>query len=566
MWRRGLMLGLLMIGGLAQGKVEIEGLDKAQAGNVRAWLSIAELPEDADARTVQHRHRRAPGEIRKALQALGYYSPQIRGDLQREETGWLAVYRIDSGPRTRIESVDIQIEGESTIQTDQFGGQALVGRGLHHDDYRALKTRILDLAFDAGYLNASFSRSVLRVDPDQARADLEFVLNTGPRFRFGDIRIEQDILYERVIQRYVDIGPQDVFNADRLLALRLRLSDLDYFEDLEVITEAVDDDGDPRVDVLIKASPRPPQRYQVGLGYGTDTGPRLSVSSEFRRLNKRGHRLRSDLRVSEVQNQLSAQYLIPSGSDIGSNWALQTRYTDESFVDSESESYLFGVARNRIEGPRIWQAYLNYELEQFRVGAQRRDTELTIPGLSVTWRKADDTLNPRRGFKLFADVHGAHQDMVSSASFLQVLVQGRLILPLSSRSRLLLRGQSGTSFVGAVSELPVSQRFYSGGDQSVRGYAYQSLGPRDEDGAVIGGKYLSVASVELDCLCFGDYGLAAFYDYGGASDNPGGDRVRGLGAGFRWRTAIGMLRIDLAHPLDDPDGGVRLHIGIGAEL
>ena len=100
----------------------------------------------------------------------------------------------------------------------------------------------------------------------------------------------------------------------------------------------------------------------------------------------------------------------------------------------------------------------------------------------------------------------------------------------------------------------------------MRGYAYQSLGPTDQDGTVIGGKYLNVVSVELDRLFYDNYGAAIFFDYGGASDQPGEDLARGVGVGLRWRTGIGMLRADFAHPLDDPDGGFRVHIGFGAEL
>lgn len=566
-WRCSSALLLAMALNTAQANVQIEGLDKAQRDNVVAWLSLSRLPEDAARSVVFRRFRQADKEIHSALQALGYYSPQINRKLDFGEGQWQARFDIDAGPRTQVRSTTIRFvgPGADALQA-RYGQDGLTDLPLHHDKYRALKDRLLNVAVNRGYIDAEISRAELRIHPDEAAADIELEINTGPQFRFGQIQIEQDILSDAFLRRYVKIESGDVFDADRLLELQLRLSDLDYFQTLDVSTGRPDEEQ-AVIDIDIQTTPRKPQRYQLGLGFGTDTGPRASLATEFRHLNKRGHRLRSDLRVAEKQQDWSARYLIPTGNEVGTNWSLKVGYTAEEFGDAKSEAWQWQLALTEVSGPRLWQYYTGYEIESFRVGEDpRSETKLLMPGTSLTLRRTDSDLNPRRGYKVFADVHGAHSSVVSSDSFLQMLVQSRLILPLGSKSRLLLRGQAGYSIVGEISELPLSQRFFAGGDQSVRGYSYQSLGPTNDEGEVIGGQYLSVASIELDRLVFRNYGLALFFDYGGASDQPGESLYRGVGAGLRWRTAIGMVRADFAHPLDGNERGIRLHIGIGAEL
>jgi translocation and assembly module TamA len=138
--------------------------------------------------------------------------------------------------------------------------------------------------------------------------------------------------------------------------------------------------------------------------------------------------------------------------------------------------------------------------------------------------------------------------------------------PLGSKGRIIGRGQLGYTNVDDFSRLPASERFFAGGDQSVRGYDYQKLAPVDSSGEVVGGQYLAVGSIELDYLFVGNFGAAVFVDAGNADDTFLPQAKLGAGIGFRWRSPVGMLRVDLAHPFDDPDNNYRLHISIGPDL
>jgi translocation and assembly module TamA len=140
------------------------------------------------------------------------------------------------------------------------------------------------------------------------------------------------------------------------------------------------------------------------------------------------------------------------------------------------------------------------------------------------------------------------------------------VFPLGARGRLLLRGEAGVTEAANFADLPPSQRFFTGGDRTVRGYGFEELSPEDEFGNDIGGQYLLVGSVEADYLVWGNFGVAAFFDTGNAMNSTSGDLASGVGLGLRYRSPVGMIRIDFAHPLDDPEQNFRLHITLGPDL
>ncbi|MDC4226629.1 MAG: BamA/TamA family outer membrane protein [Candidatus Manganitrophus sp.] len=144
----------------------------------------------------------------------------------------------------------------------------------------------------------------------------------------------------------------------------------------------------------------------------------------------------------------------------------------------------------------------------------------------------------------------------------------RSSVPSRSSGRLLLRGEFGWTSVSNFDDLPVSLRFFAGGDRSVRGYGYNTLGPENESGEVIGGRYLATGSVEYDYRIAEQWGVALFYDIGNAANeidwdlNPQ-DRV---GIGGRWYSPVGPIRVDLAYALDRPGLAFRVHINMGPDL
>lgn len=552
-------------------KVQISGVTGSVRDNVEARLSLLRAVKESepDPAMLRRLHRRAEGEIREALQAMGYYNPQISTDLQGEPPSWRSVIQIQLGPATRIRRLDILIEGEGAdfapLQRTRRELPLKVDQILRHAQYEAAKSTLLQAAYRGGYLDAELSRRWLLIDPKTDSADIELTLTTGPRYTFGPLTLEQDILDEDFLRRYIDIDPGTAFDPSRLNQARFALTDLGYFSALEVQARRADAE-DGAIPVLIRGEAAPAARYRIGAGYGTDTGARLGLGADFRRLNRKGHRLESDLRFSEVADRLQANYRIPLGSTIGEQLSFSAEYADEIVADLDTRRLAVGTALDRRPGDWERKVYLRFEREDFSSQTETGSSKLLIPGLSLSRTRIDDPVRARQGWSVFGDVHGAARGILSDNGFLQGRVQARIVWPLGERSRLLLRGEAGGTLVEEFSQLPPSQRFFAGGDQSIRGYAYQSVGPRNEAGEVIGGEYLRTASIEVETRLVGNWGAAVFMDAGGADNDPNTPIRRSIGTGARWIAPIGTLQVDLAHPLDGDRRGVRLHIGIRVGL
>jgi translocation and assembly module TamA len=209
---------------------------------------------------------------------------------------------------------------------------------------------------------------------------------------------------------------------------------------------------------------------------------------------------------------------------------------------------------------------LTFGHEDFKVGGEHESTLLLMPGISWTKTVADDRLYPRRGFRLDFTTRGGAQRVLSDVSFLQVIGNAKGILALSDDWRVISRVNTGATAMNEFDQLPASVRFFAGGDNSVRGYAYESLGPKDDDGEVVGGKNLLVGSMELERRLNAKWGVAAFVDSGNAFDRFHVDPKTGVGLGIRWRSPVGPIRLDLAHPLDKHGDLVRVHFVMGPEL
>lgn len=553
-------------------EVVVRGVDGLERQNIEARLAILAYANEGgdDEAEVRRLHRRAEGDIRNALEAYGYYGPTVRGRLAGAKRSWEAVYDIEPGEPTRLGDVVVEVTGEGrefpAIAQTLADHTLRSGARLQHAAYEGVKAALARAAYDNGFLDARFTTHRLRVDPEQHRADIELRLETGPRYFFGPLTIEQEGLDPEFVRRYVPIREGEVFEPAKLLAAQFALSDLGYFGAVEIQPHR-EREVDRRVPITIVTTPRAPRRYDISAGYGTDTGARLGLGAEFRRLTQRGHRVRTDLRVSEIKNSISADYRIPLGTQAGENAGIASGYTDEKVGDGFSRAYDLAVTLSRVPGDWQRQLYLKHRYEQsLTADTGLTSTRLLMPGMTLIRGELDDAIHARLGWSLFTDVHACQEGYICDVTFVQGRVLVRGVLPLGARARLLLRTEQGATFVDQFSELPASQRFFAGGDQSVRGYSYQSLGPTGAAGDVIGGRYLSTYSIEAEVRVVGNWGAAVFADAGGVGDDPSPPLSTGIGVGVRYRAPVGTLQFDLAHPLDGDEGGVRPHIGIRVGL
>lgn len=551
--------------------VTIEGLEGEPLANVRAYLSLVRLAEerpDAAAAAVRRAHRRAPGEIRAALEPFGHYRAEVEAELRRAGEGWQATYRVHPGEPVRLETIDIGIEGAGAddpgLARARAGIDLAPGQPLHHARYEDAKRRLLEAALRRGYLDARWRTGELRIDPGAGTATVELALETGPRYRFGEVTVEQDILDDSFVRRYIRFRPGDPFDRDALLELEYALRDSVYFRNVNVEPrrEAAED---LRIPVRVTAEPVPENRYTFGIGYGTDTGARTTASWEDRRVNRRGHRLRTELELAEIRTRVGLAYTIPLAEPWRERLVLSGEWREEEVGGGVSEGTEVGARRITVSGGWQRSLGLRYLHNRDTLDDESTVSRFLIPGVTLGRAHADDAVYARRAYRFSVGLEGASAELASDAGFAQARVNAGLVRALAPRTRVLLRGEAGHTWVDDITALPLSQRFYAGGDQSVRGFAYQSLGPTDADGDVIGGRSLVVASVELEQLVVGNWGAAVFTDAGNAYNESPPEPEVGAGAGLRWRSPVGVLKLDFARPVSTA-GSWRLHLGLEVSL
>lgn len=556
----------------AQVDVKVSGLEGDLARNVDQRLSIKlqAKAKDLDQGLVEAMHRGAEDDINGALQPYGYYNPVVTAELSGKAPQWTARYIVNPGPRTTLRNIDIRIDGEGAEVLSEVRDAMLrklrSDAPLLHADYEAAKSGLASAAYALGYLDAQYVRAELRIYADQNRADVVLHYDTGPRYRFGAVEVQQDIVDPDMIARYITIRPGTTFDPQALLDSQFNLTDLGYFDSIDMMTQKADTPDGPAVAITIKTTPRKRTRYDFGVGYGTDTGARVTAGTAVRRLNRQGHTLTLETRLSEIDQSASGEYRIPLGSRPGESIGVAGELTEEDLDSGFSRKYGIELSLSRIPGDWKRRIYLAYAHEESVLGETRQTSDLLMPGLSLNRIETDDPIYTRRGWSIFTDVHGGVRDIISNTSFVRSQVLLRGALPLGERARLLGRYEFGSTWAESFEELPASQRFFAGGDQSVRGYKYETLGPTDSDGNVIGGKYLTTFSIEAEYRLWESWGVAAFFDAGGADNDPTPELYRGIGAGVRYRAPIGSIQLDLAHPMDDPGGGVRLHLGVRVGL
>ncbi len=553
--------------------VVVEGLDDEARTNVLATLAIRRA-EDTEVLlstvAVRGLHGQATHQIQRALEPFGYYRPTVEAHLDARDERWHARYVVTPGDRVPLTSVDVTLAGPGRDEVSLAFIVANVdlapGALLDHRLYEQAKAALLDAATELGYFDAEFTTSAVRVDVKQYGAEVALRFETGVRYRFGAVTFLQEVVDPSILIGHIPFAPGAHFQAAALRLLQASLQASDLWE-LVVVHPRRDQAADLMVPIEVSLVPRKRRRDAVGIGFSTNTGPRGSGSFSFRRLNRAGHRAHVDLKVSEIDRSGGLRYVIPRAEAERGILRFEGGY-EERMPNSNEDSLIFiGSSLARIRGRSRHVYSLRVEQHDFDVASDSGVISLLIPGFSWSRVQADNRFRPRHGHRVALQVRVGTSAEDPRTSFLWTSFRGKLIRSLSPRWRVIGRFDAGTTLTDRFAALPPSLRFFAGGDDSVRGFGYQDLGPQDAAGAVRGGDLLLVASGELEARFLQDWGAAVFLDAGNAfSDFDQGELATGAGIGLRWFSPIGTIRIDVAWALSEPDRPIRLHLGLGLEL
>lgn len=553
--------------------INIVGVEGAVRRNVLAFLSLERYKDRDRVRedTIERLHERAEREVRAALRPFGYYEPTVRSTVEARPNGqdWRIDIHIEPGPPVILTSVDVQVTGpraDDPVFTNLLAAMPLrEGAQLHHGEYEQLKSNLQRNAAAYGYLDARLLRHELLVDPATRTASAHIEFETGERYRFGATEIAQEVIRPELMRRFLRYEQGQPFDASELLRTQFALDDSAYFASVEVLPQERDRTT-LTVPIRIAATANRQSRWTLGVGYGTDTEARGTISWDNRIVNTLGHRFRAELKLAEVSQKISGRYIWPIGDpalekfELEGTWEHQIR-ADLDTYNTEARA---GITRVPHRWQRVYYTRLVHAITED--ATSRVDSLLLIPGFSIASVPKGYLGEPLFGRQLYAEIRGSHTGLGADTDYLQLLAATEHVFSLAPAWHLLLRAEFGTTWAEDFSGVPGSERFFAGGDRSVRGFGFNDLSPVDENGEKTGGKHMVAGTVEVIRDLPRNLGLAVFVDAGNAFDNFGDGLEYSAGIGLRFRLPIATVGFDIAQALSVDDASPRLHVNFSPKL
>jgi translocation and assembly module TamA len=602
-------------GALAQDKAQDPARDPAQAEaktgldytvRIDAPRNLRELLENnldlmrwrgnarMDLEQLQRLVRVAPEQVKTLIATEGYYTPQVSAGLDTSGSKPVVRVIVEPGQPVNVTDVDIELRGFAAADkgtgstTAPLDAAALrttwtlpVGGRFRTADWEGAKRGLLRRVTQTRFPRAQLLDSSATVDPDKHSAVLKVVLDSGPEVRLGALKIEGLKRYpQSIIENLNQIHPGDEYSEATLQALQGRLQDTGYFSTVEVsadmssvLNEQIGDlnqgqgpqqsaaTGPTTLPVLVRVSENKRKNLSLGVGFSTNTGARLQANYDD--LFVFGKRMKSSVLYEQKRQSARTDFYWPTTSNGYSN-SLGGGYKREDLEGQITRTT--DITAKRSWGSPLLERTLTLAAltEQITIEGDTEPTSRvkSVPlTFSITKRALDSLVLPTRGYVANAQIGGALLPVLTDEKFVRLYLHGVAYKPLGPSGTLIVRGEFGA--VGSADKrgVPSTFLFRAGGDQSVRGYAYQELGV-PVGSAITGGRYLFTASAEYDWWFKPPYGAAIFYDAGNAADNFSDLKPKvGYGIGARWRSPVGPLAVDIAR--GQAVKKVRLHFSLG---
>lgn len=570
---------------------QIDGVDDPLKAAVIAAAEISQYAkQDISAAQARRLYDNAPQQIARVLEGFGYYNAKTDGDLKETAQGWTAIIHVRVGEPMRVS--DYAVDVPDPAREEKPVAAALAdfapksGQQFDSALYEKSKAAVQSALFASGYLDAVQTTHRVDVSRTANRASITLKWDVGSRYRFGDVVFKGAQFDDGFLDRYVPWRAGDFYSQTKLLRLQQKLIDADYFGIVDVMPDK-EHAHDGVIPINVTLAPAKRNVYTAGVFVDSDIGIGVKGSLTRRWVNTRGHKAKVEVEIAQRAKTLAGTYTIPLPGDDNRAYNFGAIYSDINTQTSQSNT-----TRLVANETRQWLGFtrtlgLNLLTGTFTVANIDGNSTLLYPELSLEKKQSDDRSFVRDGYSLTLDARGS-PGLLSSTKFVQVRSDAKWIRGLGDNQRVILRGSLGATAVGDFDKLPPELRFFGGGDRSIRGYAYETIGlplpadlvpialarcktnpTTDCNNLIIGGKNLAVASAEYEYYFTPTWGIATFVDTGDAFNQFGSFKTHiGTGIGLRWRSPVGMVRADIGVPVNDPDGkhGVQLHLVIGPDL
>ncbi|MDZ7858178.1 autotransporter assembly complex protein TamA [Sphaerotilus sp.] len=524
----------------------------------------------------------APAQARALLETVGHFNAKV--STQARDDGQVIALRllVEPGPLTRVAQARLEFEGPLSVSAEAGDADAaqLVARArlrwslpadevYTQDRWGSAKSQVLALLRAEGYATSAWSGTVAQVRTADDRATLFLVADSGPLYRFGAVEVSGldhvDADTVRALQTFTAGEP---LREQALLDYQDRLVKSALFDSV-----AIEMEPDPAqagaMPVVVRVRERSLQQATLGLGVSDNTGPRVTLEHLHQRFLGFAWQAKSKFQLGRTDQQAAIDLTShPLPGPYRNLLSASVSRTEASGLDVTSQRARLGRSKDDQRLERLyyleWQRSLTRSLA---TGLRVDDTSAVSGNYQWIWRQLDHPLLPTQGLSLSLDTALGRSFATVQRGGVFGRVNGRLThyTTLSQNWYSTSRLQIGQIFSAADVAVPYSLLFRTGGDDAVRGYAYQSLGPLDATGAAVGGRVAVVGSVELARPFLRSMPAlwgATFVDVGNAAASWNTlNAALGYGVGLRWRSPVGALRMDLAY--GQQVRKVRLHFSVG---
>lgn len=547
---------------------------------VKAVDSITRLAEDQDGGEVTRLRRRARDATVSTLATLGYFSPKVDLVVGRDYAGETWEIAIDPGPRTQVRQVQLSFQG--AIADPQFADRVRILKDdwpldadmpFINDQWSTAKSELLDEVSRKDFLLARISQSQATIDAEQAKADLDVKVDSGPRVRMGQVQV---LGLKRVpsslISRYVQYQPGEPYDQDKLDAWQQALQSTAFFRGAFVVMDSREasrvqlPDGDVEMPLVVRVTEAPARRYGASLGVDSDNGVR--VEGTYRQNVVFGQPVWIETGVGVDKNRQRFFYdvhLPPDTDGYRDSFGSLASHSDIEGVDTTRVGLGWrrtqsrkAAGNSRVEYETQWSLVTAYDNTRID-GADAYE----VPTAVGTWqwlrRNVNDKYDPREG-NLIDFGLGAGVTLDRAEPFSRASLRAQQWWPIGRRDVLTLRGEVGKVW-SQTDRLPEDFGYRTGGARSIRGYAYNSIGLARGD-ATIGAPALALASIEYMHYFNETFGMTVFFDAGDANTSFGAMKMHyGYGTGLVMRTPAGPFSIQVAY--GQYDRSLRLHFSLG---
>jgi len=520
---------------------------------------------------------RRQNRVLATLEAMGYADARVASEVVEidDSTGAVKLeLRFDRGARHRVGPVTVDSPGGWPEAIERVTFES--GEIFNREWLREAQTKLLHAAYAAGYPDAEVRRYLgeqTAGENGEVEQAAHFELRTGSRVQLAEVRFEGDSKTKTsVLRRRADLeagAPLDPRQIDRA---RRRLMGLGIYRQVEQGYEPAE--GDAR-DVVYQLTPGVRQELQLLGGWGSYEQARGGFRWTHRNPWGRGHRYTARAKQSFKATQLQSSYHMPQlfGTSLEGSAEAEYSTREEIGYDRSRQGVSSGVGS--MLGSSGWRMALEYswfveEADGVEADELSVETDALVAslGLSLTLDRRDNPLSPTSGYDLFANLKIANRALGGNVDFQRVQVGGSFHQPLSE-STLLHLGLRGGFLLGAEGDIPFGERFFPGGENTVRGYREGEASPLNRFGEPVGAEAFWRGNIELEERVLRDVSVVGFFDIVGVSRDGGfggGEEIlSSVGIGLRYQTVVGPVRLEYGHNLDprdrDPDG--RLHFSIG---